>query len=94
MVIDFFLACYLSELVLLDDMVLSYVFLQVAEFLEKKRDVMYLEFDISVANSVRDTFLSTGNDTAFQVSIRMHKHNCALDRVFFDFFILSLLATC
>lgn len=29
---------------------------------------MFLEFDISISHSVRDTFLSTGNEVAYKVS--------------------------
>jgi len=28
---------------------------------------MFLEFDISISHSVRDTFLSTGNEAAYRV---------------------------
>ena len=41
--------------------------LQVADFLAKRRDNMFLEFDISISHSVRDTFLSTGNEAAYKV---------------------------
>ena len=45
----------------------------VASFLEKKRDIMYLEFDITISHAVRDTFLSTGNQEAYQCVTRcMH----------------------
>ena len=30
---------------------------------------MFLEFDISISHSVRDTFLSTGNEAAYRVSV-------------------------
>ena len=45
--------------------------LQVAEFLAKRRDNMFLEFDISISHSVRDTFLSTGNEVAYKVRISL-----------------------
>eukprot|EP00794_Sanderia_malayensis_P005905 gene5905-6590_t len=38
----------------------------VIEFLMKKRDVMYLEFEVAVCRSVRKTFLYTGNSKAYQ----------------------------
>ncbi|XP_065070456.1 uncharacterized protein LOC135695319 isoform X3 [Rhopilema esculentum] len=38
----------------------------VAKFLETKRDTMFLEFDIVVRHSARDTFLSAGNEKAFK----------------------------
>ncbi|XP_028417505.1 uncharacterized protein LOC114541907 [Dendronephthya gigantea] len=37
---------------------------QIAEFLRHRRDVMYLEFDLSVSHCVPDTFLQTGNELA------------------------------
>ncbi|XP_074637432.1 uncharacterized protein LOC141895506 [Acropora palmata] len=40
--------------------------LEIAEFLTKRRDNMFLEFDISISHSVRDTFLSTGNEAAYK----------------------------
>ncbi|XP_057314205.1 uncharacterized protein LOC130655465 isoform X2 [Hydractinia symbiolongicarpus] len=39
---------------------------QVAFFLERKRDVMFLEFHIAMSHSVGETFLSSGNKTAYQ----------------------------
>lgn len=39
---------------------------EVADFLAKRRDNMFLEFDISISHSVRDTFLSTGNEAAYR----------------------------
>lgn len=39
---------------------------EVADFLAKRRDNMFLEFDISISHSVRDTFLSTGNEAAYK----------------------------
>ncbi|XP_068750634.1 uncharacterized protein [Montipora capricornis] len=39
---------------------------EVADFLTKRRDNMFLEFDISISHSVRDTFLSTGNEAAYK----------------------------
>ena len=47
---------------------LFFVLLKVADFLAKRRDNMFLEFDISISHSVRDTFLSTGNEAAYKVS--------------------------
>ena len=44
------------------------LFIQVADFLAKRRDNLFLEFDISISHSVRDTFLSTGNETAYRVT--------------------------
>ena len=32
---------------------------------------MFLEFDISISHSVRDTFLSTGNEVAYKVRISL-----------------------
>ncbi|CAH3180891.1 unnamed protein product [Porites lobata] len=46
---------------------------EVAEFLAKRRDNMFLEFDISISHSVRDTFLSTGNEVAYKsITENMH----------------------
>lgn len=39
---------------------------QVAFFLERKRDVMFLEFHIAMSHSVGQTFLSSDNETAYQ----------------------------
>ena len=47
---------------------LFFVLFKVADFLAKRRDNMFLEFDISISHSVRDTFLSTGNEAAYKVS--------------------------
>ena len=47
---------------------LFFVLLKVADFLAKRRDNMFLEFDISISHSVQDTFLSTGNEAAYKVS--------------------------
>ena len=40
---------------------------QVCQFLMLRRDVMFLEFDVAVRHSVRDTFLATGNVAAYKV---------------------------
>ncbi|EDO39453.1 predicted protein [Nematostella vectensis] len=46
---------------------------EVAEFLVKRRDNLFLEVDISVSHSVRDTFLSTGNEAAYRsITDNMH----------------------
>ena len=34
---------------------------------------MFLEFDISISHSVRDTFLSTGNEAAYKVRPQLEK---------------------
>lgn len=39
----------------------------VVDLLTLRRDVMFLEFDTAVRNSMADTFLSTGNLQAFKV---------------------------
>ena len=40
---------------------------QVCQFLTLRRDVMFLEFDVAVRHSVRDTFLASGNVPAYKV---------------------------
>ena len=40
---------------------------QVCQFLTFRRNVMFLEFDVAVRHSVRDTFLATGNVPAYKV---------------------------
>lgn len=39
----------------------------VGQLLALRRDVLFLEFDIAVRHSVRDTFLATGNVPAYKV---------------------------
>ena len=39
-----------------------------ALFLERKRDIMFMEYDITISHSVRNTFLQSGNQTAYHVS--------------------------
>ena len=39
----------------------------VGQLLSMRRDVLFLEFDIAVRHSVRDTFLATGNIPAYKV---------------------------
>lgn len=57
----------LSLVYLLSAIVSFFFSLQVADFLAKRRDNMFLEFDVSISHSVRDTFLSTGNEAAYRV---------------------------
>ena len=42
---------------------------QVCQFLTFRRNVMFLEFDVAVRHSVRDTFLATGNVPAYKVRL-------------------------
>lgn len=39
----------------------------VSQLLSLRRDVLFLEFDVAVRHSVRDTFLATGNIPAYKV---------------------------
>jgi len=39
----------------------------VGQLLTLRRDVLFLEFDVAVRHSVRDTFLATGNVPAYKV---------------------------
>ena len=39
----------------------------VGQLLALRRDVLFLEFDVAVRHSVRDTFLATGNVPAYKV---------------------------
>jgi len=39
----------------------------VGQLLGLRRDVLFLEFDVAVRHSVRDTFLATGNVPAYKV---------------------------
>ncbi len=40
---------------------------QVGQFLTIRRDVMFLEFDVAIRHSLRDTLLATGNVPAYRV---------------------------
>jgi len=42
----------------------------VGQLLGLRRDVLFLEFDVAVRHSVRDTFLATGNVPAYKVLLR------------------------
>ena len=57
----------------------------VGQLLSLRRDVIFLEFDIAVRHSVRDTFLATGNIPAYKVvrhllslfsSVMIHNVTC------------------
>ena len=39
----------------------------IGQLLSMRRDVLFLEFDVAVRHSVRDTFLATGNISAYKV---------------------------
>jgi len=39
----------------------------VGQLLSMRRDVIFLEFDVAVRHSVRETFLATGNILAYKV---------------------------
>lgn len=39
----------------------------VGQLLTLRRDVMFLEFDVAVRHTVRDTFLANANSSAFKV---------------------------
>ncbi|XP_066913096.1 uncharacterized protein [Clytia hemisphaerica] len=38
----------------------------VATFLKRKRDIIFMEYDVTISHSVRNTFLQSGNQTAYQ----------------------------
>jgi len=42
----------------------------VGQLLSMRRDVLFLEFDVTVRHSVRDTFLARGNIPAYKVIYR------------------------
>jgi len=43
----------------------------VSQLLSLRRDVLFLEFDVAVRHSVRDTFLATGNIPAYKVLLSL-----------------------
>ena len=71
-----------SHFVLIECLI-TFSLIQVADFLAKRRDNLFLEFDISISHSVRDTFLSTGNEAAYRVSMRgLDTSRLPCDRIF------------
>jgi len=47
----------------------------VGQLLTLRRDVLFLEFDVAVRHSVRETFLATGNVSAYKVHYHQTNNN-------------------